>query len=827
MKAFLSHSSKQKDYVEQVASILGKDKVNYDSWSFDAGGKTLDEIYTGIENSGVFVFFISTDSLSSEWVKKELIEAENFIKSNSYKKFIPILIDSSITHKSPLIPEWMKESYNIKLINKPQKAAKFIKEKILSAIADKIPTNNEEKQLFIGRNEEKAFFEKELYPADGERPFSLLVSGLPNIGKKKFIKKVLTDTHIIEKYYYPIQISLDRRKSIEDFILQLFDQYSSEKDVSYVENLLSKTVNEKIEICYNLILELFKNDEIIMIIDDHCIFSKRGECVEWFIELMRKLKLSLQTTDIKICVATKTKIRNTWKDFGDGLINITLPEFAPHERKLYLERLIKIHGIELSESDTKDLLKICTGIPKQIRIIVKLLEMDANIPEIIKNAVDFNNDYLKKLLEEYEHKNDKLALQLLKFLSMGEIFSKTLIYSVFKKEYSDIEKLLISFENELLIEPIVKGEEYIKLTDSTRDYIERLNFELNQEYKAIIRKQAEKYFQNLSIDRSSEVFYSRQSLKMDMEIPLRYAIPSLYLNAMRDLYNYDKKYSFVVKLAEKILLYENNLDKKIIDEVLYWYCLSLARLRNPSLLRVVQKINGVEHNFILGFYYRLTNRSDKAIENLLLTLENDPNHFRAKRELVQVYINTEQYDKAYGLAKSNYESDPSNPYYIQSYFKCIIRDDKLLSSDKEKILYTLLDALKSSQHEKAKEMFGTSTAQFIAYVQKDYSKALLEINDCINAFPDAIYPYLVELEIIKNNVKIDYNNLNSSILKIEQKFDKGSDIFNKLIFVFCKIMVLKSYELNDASAQTYFLKVKGNFPEKVISDIENYLKKCE
>ena len=65
MKAFLSHSSKQKDYVEQVASILGKDKVNYDSWSFDAGGKTLDEIYTGIENSGVFVFFISLRALGT------------------------------------------------------------------------------------------------------------------------------------------------------------------------------------------------------------------------------------------------------------------------------------------------------------------------------------------------------------------------------------------------------------------------------------------------------------------------------------------------------------------------------------------------------------------------------------------------------------------------------------------------------------------------------------------------------------------------------------------------------------------------------------------
>ena len=58
-RVFLSHSSKQKGYVEIVARKLGESRVVYDKWTFEAGNKTLDEIYKWLDNTGLFVFFIS------------------------------------------------------------------------------------------------------------------------------------------------------------------------------------------------------------------------------------------------------------------------------------------------------------------------------------------------------------------------------------------------------------------------------------------------------------------------------------------------------------------------------------------------------------------------------------------------------------------------------------------------------------------------------------------------------------------------------------------------------------------------------------------------
>ena len=77
-KVFLSHSSKQKPFVSAIAKKLGKNNIIYDEYTFEAAEITLDEIYKGIDQTGIFVFFISKESLESEWVKKEILKAEKY-----------------------------------------------------------------------------------------------------------------------------------------------------------------------------------------------------------------------------------------------------------------------------------------------------------------------------------------------------------------------------------------------------------------------------------------------------------------------------------------------------------------------------------------------------------------------------------------------------------------------------------------------------------------------------------------------------------------------------------------------------------------------------
>ena len=99
-RAFLSHSSRDKGYIEVIAKRLGKSNIAYDSFTFEEGNKTLDEIYNELKGSDIFVYFISNYSLESSWVNTELEKAEQLFKKGNIKKFLPIIIDKCNFSKS-------------------------------------------------------------------------------------------------------------------------------------------------------------------------------------------------------------------------------------------------------------------------------------------------------------------------------------------------------------------------------------------------------------------------------------------------------------------------------------------------------------------------------------------------------------------------------------------------------------------------------------------------------------------------------------------------------------------------------------------------------
>jgi hypothetical protein len=71
-RAFLSHSSSDKDIVGQVAIHLGRAAVIFDAFEFKVGDDFRDAILAGLERSDIFVLFASRKALTSDWVKLEI-----------------------------------------------------------------------------------------------------------------------------------------------------------------------------------------------------------------------------------------------------------------------------------------------------------------------------------------------------------------------------------------------------------------------------------------------------------------------------------------------------------------------------------------------------------------------------------------------------------------------------------------------------------------------------------------------------------------------------------------------------------------------------------
>jgi hypothetical protein len=65
---FLSHNFKDRD-------IFGQENVFYDSWSIQPGDGIIDKMNDGLTQCKLFFFFVSNNSLNSEMVKLEWLNA--------------------------------------------------------------------------------------------------------------------------------------------------------------------------------------------------------------------------------------------------------------------------------------------------------------------------------------------------------------------------------------------------------------------------------------------------------------------------------------------------------------------------------------------------------------------------------------------------------------------------------------------------------------------------------------------------------------------------------------------------------------------------------
>lgn len=285
-------------------------------------------------------------------------------------------------------------------------------------------------------------------------------------------------------------------------------------------------------------------------------------------------------------------------------------------------------------------------------------------------------------------------------------------------------------------------------------------------------------------------------------------IPSHYLQSMKELYDVHKNYDDVINLAKRILESNNFIDEHIGKEIRYYYCMSLARLKNPKFKDEVMNIQGAEHDFLYGFYYRQIGNTKKAIERYESALTKRKPFARAQRDLVQVYLSIEDYEKAYRLAKENYESDKQrNPFHIHAYFTALIRMPYI--KEKNFILERLINELEINKHENAKEFYFRCKAQLEAFINNNEEKSMNDIEQACIKFPQN-YRVLID----KYYICAKFHNIeemNIIIEEYEKKFStKNINHHNTLIkFKILLFAITGQYHMIEAN-----IRLLKNYPEQ-------------
>ena len=226
MKAFLSHSSADKEFVRAVAKELGRQFCVFDEQSFTTGDEFKKSVEKGLDESSIFVLFASRKSLESLWVKFEVDEAWYRQLRITLSKSLVYIIDSSVQIEN--IPEWLRRAL-IRRENAPKVIARDIRFHLDELLRER------QHPFFVGRSKEVEEIEQVLTPLDTfVPPHTIFVSGLPGIGRRSLIKRVGPTILNLRKF---VELRIGEGDSLKDICLIVADHvepYSTKEGLNRI-----------------------------------------------------------------------------------------------------------------------------------------------------------------------------------------------------------------------------------------------------------------------------------------------------------------------------------------------------------------------------------------------------------------------------------------------------------------------------------------------------------------------------------------------------------------------------------------------------------------
>lgn len=750
-KVFLSHSSKDKGYVQYIADQFGKDKCVYDSMCFEAGMKVLDEIFREMGKTGIFVVFLSEHSLESEWVQRELAIAGEKYDNSQLSQILPIIIDPSIRYDDTRIPEYLRAgwgAYKLAAITSNRVAYRKINTQFKRHVSKNHAASRQPESCFYGRDEEITNFKKKFDLGDGIKV--LAASGFMGMGRSSYLLRCLKQSGVMDEYYMPPSISLDEFASIEDLIVKLseigFGDYSLEKAAAL------SGMEEKIEVLVS-VLGLIQNfREQVLIYDNGCLINGQGDLAYWFEKALAGIR-----NEVTVLVASRYNVgmycqKRNPSVFFQTISTLPYPEWMGLMR-VYAQNC----KLDLSTEDRAYFKDILTGYPPQVIYCVDQMR-DNSVEEVKKHPkkiIDVFSPRVTELLESAfpeEIKDD--AYGLLAFTSSYGVVPWDLLDAVLDKERN--YKLAFSlFKSLTICRHLGINNEYVETNPVISDFIQRSRIKLPESIRQVLQERLDAFNKAVetkggSADEDFEdlKYYLKQNIKEGRDIPERFMYSTLYLSSIYELYN-QQRYKQVISLVEKLkdIGSFERYDQPVQMRIQEFYCRSLAQETDPKFYAEVEFFKQVpgankedEYNFLRGFMCRKKSEYDKALGWYKKVLEKQPRHRSAMREIVIVYKGLEDYESAYEYAKTNYLRDQDNPYQIQPFFEILIRKSpKERTSQENQYIQEMLRTMERIHAAKPETIYYEIKGQYAVYEEKDYEGACGLLNEGARRYPDSSY----------------------------------------------------------------------------------------
>lgn len=267
-KAFLSHSSTDKELVRAVANALGRQFCAFDEQVFDTAETFKSSIEMHLDKSSVFVLFATRESIKRIWVEFEIDEAWYRLLEGKISRALVFVLDSSLEYNA--LPKWLNRG-KVSRATGPKLIAREIRHHLDELL------RTEHRPYFEGRTADIGKLQELLRPIDEAPPRIVAVWGLPSIGKRTFIKKAAQLTLSFNRL---ILLPIGESDSLADIAIKVADQlepYSTkagfERIVTQIRSATDKQNVERILVDFSIAVE---NKEVPVLVDEGGVFDSDG-----------------------------------------------------------------------------------------------------------------------------------------------------------------------------------------------------------------------------------------------------------------------------------------------------------------------------------------------------------------------------------------------------------------------------------------------------------------------------------------------------------------------------------------------------------------------
>ncbi len=683
-RAFLSHASKDKRFVQQVFDDLGPTLAEIDQVTFEPGKLNWDVILRALDRSGVFVLFASQDSLSSDWVANEIAEALTRLQNKKIKRILVYCLDKT-TFK--LLDPALKRFNIVRLEKTPLVCARQIRGVLAEVFSEQSHT-----EVFVSRDENVAELKRLVIdPSKDYR--TLAVSGFDRLGRRTLVRRFCQD--IYGSFNPPSKsVMVETTTSLDDVFRDLLNlQYGAVEQTALVQRIQDFSRSSELEqaaITGQEIRAIYNQREFAQFVDAGGLLGEEGD-----LSAMMQGVVS-QNADIKDLLHILILYRNPpeWakRKYPDTAF-YRLPPLSDSQAETALLHELKTRRCFLSKEDVLSLNNAIEGHPANIDYVVGYIFQDGDLNRIrLGEALDESSEFANWKRARATAYVGNFAFSATERLLVGLLVRYRALPTEVLARYSQEKNIstpelgralgrLLEFN---LID--VNASQY-RLIRPLRDALERdsrfnLNSQESDEFAKSLVANLESYGEGDSvpialIDSASIAAIRAGAITTGWVHQL--VLPSHYIWLSRESYH-KRDYPASLDYALKALNLSATMTHEARLEALRFAGLSSARLGlQDQFQNTIQQIGSLRGKravgsrwFLEGLNARLEGRLENAQTALKKANEFLPGSIDVQRELIGVFLARRDFPEALSLAKALIQRAGDNPFVLDGYLQARI-----------------------------------------------------------------------------------------------------------------------------------------------------------